>query len=143
MVIRKKQMYRDPEKGKIAGVCAGLADYFGWELWIVRIIALTALIFLPQVTFVAYVISWFVIDKKKPGIGTHESGGYREETRYERSKDGSAIEVKTRVWEAGKAPKYALSDIEKEFRELEADVGQMEGYVTSSEYRVKQEINRL
>lgn len=143
MVNRKKQMYRDKEKGKIAGVCAGLADYFGWEVWVVRIITFTALIFLPQVTFIAYFIAWFVIDKKKPSQQNELGGAFREETRFERGKDGSAIEVKTRVWESGKPPKQALSDIEREFRELESQVGSMESYVTSNEYRVKQEISRL
>ena len=38
-----RNLYRDPQKGKIAGVCAGLADYFGVETWIVRLLAITGL----------------------------------------------------------------------------------------------------
>ena len=31
-----KQLYRIPEHGKIAGVCAGLAERFDIETWLVR-----------------------------------------------------------------------------------------------------------
>ena len=27
-----KKLYRDPQNGMIAGVCAGVAEYFGWEI---------------------------------------------------------------------------------------------------------------
>ncbi|CUS49099.1 MAG: phage shock protein PspC [Idiomarinaceae bacterium HL-53] len=143
MVERKKQLYRDTKNGKIAGVCAGIAEYFGWELWVVRIVAVTALVVTQQVAFIAYVVAWFVIDKKEGGKHTSVNPTVREETRFEKRSDGRTIEVKTRVWEAGKPPKQALSDIVNEFRELERDVGSIERYVTSSEYRVKQEISRL
>jgi phage shock protein PspC (stress-responsive transcriptional regulator) len=50
---------------KIAGVCAGIADYFGWELWLVRVVALASLLlgfggFLP----VLYIVGWIVLEKK-------------------------------------------------------------------------------
>ena len=32
-----KELYRDTRNGKIGGVCAGIAQYFGIEPWIVRI----------------------------------------------------------------------------------------------------------
>ena len=40
----KKELLRDDRNGKIAGVCAGLADYFGWELWLVRVVALASVL---------------------------------------------------------------------------------------------------
>jgi phage shock protein C len=40
----KKELYRDPKRGKIAGVCAGLSDYFNMELWLVRILFITAVL---------------------------------------------------------------------------------------------------
>ena len=54
-----RNLYRDPQKGKIAGVCAGLADYFGVETWIVRLLAITGLIFAGFITFTAYIAAWF------------------------------------------------------------------------------------
>ncbi|MEV8877394.1 PspC domain-containing protein, partial [Mesorhizobium ciceri] len=35
-------LYRDPENGRIAGVCAGLANHFGMETWLVRILTVSA-----------------------------------------------------------------------------------------------------
>lgn len=140
----KKRLYRDTRNGKIAGVCAGIADYFGWEVWIVRIIFVTTLIFSSSVTFVAYIVAWVILDKK-PADTLYTSGTnpVREETRFERTSDGHTIEVKTRVWEAGKAPKEALKDVAKEFNDLEASLCDMERCVTSKQYQLRQEISRL
>ena len=50
-----RNLYRDPQRGKIAGVCAGLAEYFGVETWIVRLLAISGLIFAGFITFTAYI----------------------------------------------------------------------------------------
>ncbi|WP_157981227.1 envelope stress response membrane protein PspC [Aliidiomarina iranensis] len=147
MAERKKELRRDEKRGKIGGVCAGIANYFGWELWVIRIIAVTALILASKVTFVAYLIAWIVLDKEsKKSKGASDRGQdqtIREETRVERTADGRTIEVKTKVWEAGKLPHYALADIEGEFASMEKSLRSIESYVTSSEFRVRHEINRL
>ena len=39
------RLYRDPRRGALGGVCSGLADYLGVEVWVVRLVAVTALIF--------------------------------------------------------------------------------------------------
>ena len=36
-----KQLYRNPENARIAGVCSGVAEYFGLETWLVRILVVT------------------------------------------------------------------------------------------------------
>ncbi|EGN75713.1 phage shock protein C [Idiomarina sp. A28L] len=148
MAERKKELRRDDKRGKVGGVCAGIANYFGWELWVIRIIAVTALILASKVTLVAYVIAWVVLDKeskKAKGKNSNEFSEQtvREETRVERTADGRTIEVKTKVWEAGKLPHYALGDIESEFAAMEKSLRSIESYVTSSEFRVRHEINRL
>ena len=67
----------------------------------------------------------------------------KETTSYEYFDDGRAVEVKTRVWEAGEAPADALKDIAARFNTMEHSIRAMERYVTSSEYKVRQEFNRL
>lgn len=37
-----RELYRDPINGKLSGVCAGLANYFGLEVWLVRILVISA-----------------------------------------------------------------------------------------------------
>jgi phage shock protein PspC (stress-responsive transcriptional regulator) len=65
----KKQLFRDPEKQKIAGVCAGLAAYFGMELTAMRLIWIGAFLFLwvaPGSSFlviILYFILWAVLPK--------------------------------------------------------------------------------
>ena len=41
MTKMKRELLRDDRNGKIAGVCAGIADYFGWELWLVRVVTIS------------------------------------------------------------------------------------------------------
>lgn len=57
-----KSLYRDPQNGVVAGVCAGIAVFFGWDRMRVRAawIALTLLgIGLP-----AYLITMTVMPRK-------------------------------------------------------------------------------
>ena len=79
MTIRK-QLQRDSENGKIAGVCAGLADYFGIETWLVRIATVAAMLLLagPFVP-VFYVAAWFILDKKSvqpKTVTSHQSASF-------------------------------------------------------------------
>lgn len=140
MASPKRKLYRDPQQGKIAGVCAGLADYLGWEVWVIRIIAVTALVFTTWFTFVAYCAMWFIVEARPKAS---RDSVVKETITTERTADGRKIEVKTRVWEAGETPKEALRDIKFRFDEMEQSLRCMESYVTSSEYKVRQEFNRL
>ncbi|RRQ45904.1 PspC domain-containing protein [Chryseobacterium sp. SC28] len=65
----QKQLFRDPERQKIAGVCAGLAAYFGMEISWMRLIWIAAFLFLwvaPGSSFlvvILYFILWAVLPK--------------------------------------------------------------------------------
>nr|WP_315029584.1 PspC domain-containing protein [uncultured Chryseobacterium sp.] len=65
----KKQLFRDPEKQKIAGVCAGLAQYVGMDITAMRIIwVVVFLIMIPAagsalVILLLYLILWLVLPK--------------------------------------------------------------------------------
>lgn len=65
----KRQLFRDPEKQKIAGVCAGLAAYSGMDITWMRLIWVGAFIFLwvaPGSSFlvvILYFILWAVLPK--------------------------------------------------------------------------------
>jgi phage shock protein PspC (stress-responsive transcriptional regulator) len=52
---------RRPRTGRvIAGVCAALAARFGWDVTVVRVLALLSLL-LPGPQLIFYVIAWIVI----------------------------------------------------------------------------------
>ena len=65
----QKQLFRDPERQKIAGVCAGLAAYFGMDITWMRLIWIGAFLFLwvaPGSSFlviILYFILWAVLPK--------------------------------------------------------------------------------
>ena len=68
-----KQLVRPRVGRKIAGVCAGIALYTGWDLTIVRLVAVLAVLFGVGTPVLAYVIAWIVIPDGPwvvPGAGT-------------------------------------------------------------------------
>ncbi len=53
-----------PREGKvIAGVCAGLAERFGWDANIVRLLFLLSCL-LPGPQFLIYLILWLIMPKR-------------------------------------------------------------------------------
>ena len=59
----EKKVYRSVTDCKIAGVCAGLGEYFNVDPTIIRIIAVL-LIFADGIGILAYIIGWIVIPKR-------------------------------------------------------------------------------
>jgi len=54
-----------PQAGRmIAGVCAGLSRYYGWELTVVRLVAVITL-FCSGAGFWVYVIGWIVMPNEE------------------------------------------------------------------------------
>lgn len=62
-----KRLYRDGEEKIIAGVCAGLANYFGIDRTIVRVIFLVALISgaLTAPAMIIYLVFWLAVPEAK------------------------------------------------------------------------------
>jgi phage shock protein C len=58
-----RKLYRDEYHKKIAGVCAGLAEYFNIDIAIVRVMFVLALIFHGGGLLI-YIIFWIVLPKK-------------------------------------------------------------------------------
>jgi phage shock protein C len=145
---RRGELLRDPSKGKIAGVCAGIADYFGWETWLVRILAVSGVLLGMGWFVVVYIAAWFILEKKLKADGTAPSKASakgRQSTAYSKNDDVSdeSIKVKSRIWQSGEPPKQAFHDIRRKFRRLERKLQSIEKYVTSSEFTVAREINKL
>ncbi len=58
----RSRLYRIPARGRIMGVCAGIADYFGISTLIVRIVAVLCLISFPVATLIAYLLAGLLLD---------------------------------------------------------------------------------
>jgi len=145
----RKELYRIPSNGKIAGVCAGLADYFGWETWLVRILVVSGVLFGMPFLIMIYIAGWFILDKKPNTKNQSDYGVNNPEFKKTRSRStetaftNEPIKVKSRVWQAGEPPKQAFHDISRKFNNLEKQLRTMESYVTSAEFTVSREINQL
>ncbi|MBY5993794.1 envelope stress response membrane protein PspC [Ferrimonas balearica] len=123
----KKELYRIPEQGKVAGVCAGIAEHFNLEVWLVRIVVLSAIILTGVFSFalLLYIVAWVLLDKKPPMRMDHRS------------------ELKTKIWQAGESPRQAIREIGTRFRSLELRLRRLEQHVTSDSYSLKREIDNL
>jgi phage shock protein C len=153
MIGRRGELYRNASSGKIAGVCAGIADYFGWETWLVRILVVSGVLFGMPFLILGYVAAWFILDKNPKEQAKYNKNQRASTSKY--SQDGNAsnhdeyaqvnesIKVKSRVWQSGEPPKQAFHDIRRKFSSLEKQLQAIEHYVTSSEFTVAREINKL
>ena len=62
--MSEKKLYKDSSNKMIAGVCAGLADYFNLDVSLVRIIfAVLAFVGVGS-PFLIYLILWIVLPEK-------------------------------------------------------------------------------
>ncbi len=136
MSNKRRELLRDDRNGKIAGVCAGIADYFGWELWLVRVVVLASVLLgFGGILPVLYLVGWIVLEKKS--VAEQRSG---EPVRAAAERP---VEVKTRVWQRGEAPPRALNHLKQQFDSIEFRLRDMETYVTSSKFQLHREFNKL
>ena len=132
-----RNLYRNTREGKVAGVCAGFAQYFDVPNWVARLVFISLVIFTFQLALIAYVVAIFMMAKREDiheGIGER---GYSEKsnTRYSGSK--------SKVFNYSKPVSSRLQDIRDRLRRLDEQVGAMEGYVTSKKYQTTNDINDL
>jgi phage shock protein C len=118
------RLWRDPDRGVLAGVCAGIADYIGAEPIVVRVIAVVGLVFFFVPTLAAYVILAVVLRPKPPSL--YES---RDEEAFWRG-------VNT-------APTDTFQSLRHKFRDLEERLRQMESQVTSSDFELHRKFRDL
>ena len=114
---RPSRLYRNTERGRIFGVCAGLADYFGVSVFIVRIVAVIALFLFTMPTLVCYFLAALLINKAP--TYHYQSDEEKEFWRQVRLK-----------------PSESLARLRHRYREQEQRIRNMEAFVTSSEAKL-------
>lgn len=121
---RAQRFYRDPHHGKLMGVCAGVADHFGCDATLIRILAIIALFWFGALTLVAYLILGFMLPARSatPCVGDIDEE-YRRGARH--SADGT------------------FRDMRHRHREPDMKLQRMEGYVTSSRYDLDRQFRDL
>lgn len=129
----KKPLYRSRRNVRIAGVCAGVADYLGISTFIVRLVTFLSLFILGGVSLWAYVIFWIVLDKEPKArkvTGRRSSHGQDEQaqTMEEVEEPDSHLDIDR--------CSTALRAAEKRLQNVEA-------FITSKQFRLHCEINRI
>ncbi len=56
-----KKLRRVLAERKLAGVCAGFAEYFGTDLTLMRIIWIALLLLPPHIGLIGYIVAWAVL----------------------------------------------------------------------------------
>jgi phage shock protein C len=120
---RTNRLYRDTRRGMIFGVCAGLAEYFAFDLRVTRVLTVVGAMFAFPVVCISYLVLAFMLPRK-PDSGTTDV--YDPVQRQVRSD-----------------PHDMLSSVRYRFRDLDSRLQRLEKYVTSSRFDLDSEFRRL
>ena len=125
MSERRTRFYLDKRNKRFMGVCAGIADYFGVEaVWVRLGFVATMLFMFPPIFFIYFAVAW-IADAKPYAL-------------YNESEEERQFWTKVRV-----APQRTIRDVHASFRESDRRLRDIEAYVTSSNNRLANEIDKL
>lgn len=120
-------MRRYPDSGWIAGVCAGLGDYFGWSTKLIRVLFILAFIFSGFFPVgIVYIVLWYLMDAETgpAGLGTGPQAGTASP--------------------APRSPRTVSSaEARARFERLERRLAQMEACVTQEELELRRQFRSL
>ncbi|MEX0740939.1 MAG: PspC domain-containing protein [Pseudohongiella sp.] len=129
----RKPLYRSRRNARVAGVCAGIADYLGISTFIVRTVTFLSLFILGAVTVWAYVIFWIVLDKEpKVRKVTRQRAGQQGGDQGQTIDDTDEPDNRPDIDSCS----HALRGAEKRLQNVEA-------FITSKQFRLHCEINRI
>ena len=135
-------LYRNTRRGRIAGVCAGIADYWDVDHWVVRLLLVAAFLFTGTLVFWAYLAGWLLLAPRPrgsaPGEGAVESPPRALE--YDERHHDYRPQNPFRYGEAaGVRLERAQERLDAALRRVEA----MERYVTSRRYQLNKAFSDL
>ena len=121
---RHNVLYRDTKNGKIAGVCAGIADYFSWDVNLVRILTVIAALSFTVVTLSLYAVAALFLDPKPEDLYEDQE----EEEYWRRYR---------------KSPRNTMGEARLRFRKLDKKLRKLEAYVTSRKFDLDREFEKI
>jgi phage shock protein C len=128
MTPRRTRFYLDKQHGKFLGVCAGIADYTGIDVLLVRVgfvLVNFATGFFGGFGFLAYfLVAWLADNKPR-------------ELDYEDRED-------RKFWQKVRArPGNSIRDVRASFRDIDRRLADVETHITSQNRRLADEIEAL
>ena len=121
----RTRFYRDKRNGKIMGICAGIADYTGFDVNLVRVCFLATIFMSGGSVLPLYFIAGFMTPSKPRSL---EFAG-REEQQFWRGVRAS--------------PARTARDIRSRFRDIDRRLADIESYVTTENRSLAREIEKL
>ncbi len=117
-------LYRDKNNAKLMGVCSGVADYTGINVFWVRLVAFMSIFMAGGWTVPAYFIAGMLLNKKPAHLYKDQ-----EEQQY---------------WQGVRqSPKRTAREIRSRFRDIDRRLADVETYYVTSNPRLSAEIERL
>ena len=119
------RLYRDKENAMLAGVCAGIADYFGFNRRGTRVVTVLLALLPPFFAFVgiSYLVLAIVLPVKP--VALYEN---QEQAEFWRG--------------VSNAPSDVFGSLRHRFRELNMRLERMEAFITSKEFEIDRELGR-
>jgi len=118
----RTRLYRNPQRGRIFGVCAGLADYFAVDVTAIRVLTVVGLVFAFPIVCGSYLVLGLMLPRRDS-----ESGDAYDPVQRQVRSD----------------PHEMLSSVRYRFRDLDARLQRLEKYVTSNRFQLDSEFRRL
>ncbi len=117
--------YRDKRNGKVMGVCAGIADYTGLDVSLVRIMVVSAVFMSGGSVLPLYFIAGFIANDKPRELVSENV----EDQRF---------------WQGVRAsPARTARDIRSRMRDIDRRLADIESYVTTENRSLAKEIEQL
>jgi phage shock protein C len=121
----RTRFYRDKRHGKLFGVCAGIADYTGFDVTLVRVCFIAAMFMSGFGILPFYFIAAIVAPTKPVALERAD----REEKQF---------------WQGVRAsPTRAAKDIRSRFKDIDRRLADIESYVTTENRSLAREIEQL
>ena len=118
------KFYLDRQNAKWKGVCAGIADYTGVDLTLVRVGMVMLTVFTQGAMLIAYVATGLIAPKKPIGL-------------YENEED-------EKFWQRTRSnPKRTTAEVRSKLRDIDRRLANMETFYTSRNTQLADEIERL
>ncbi len=127
-------LYRNKDKGYIAGVCAGLADHFDVDTWVVRLVTFGGFLFLGGFVVIAYIGLWWFLDTKP------QEDVYEYEYEYDERQHSYRPK---KMFKYSDSANVRLRRAKDRLAEATRRVTEMERHVTSSKFDLEREFSKI
>ena len=123
-----RRLYRDADRALLGGVCAGLANYLGFNLKVTRLLCVIAFLCVFPVAFIVYLAAVLLIPASSSRV-------YDDGMHEERRKEALREEIRR--------ARPTVSEVRERYKSLDERLARIEKYVTSSRYDLDEEFRRL